>query len=172
MFYWVTSKLSPQWKDVEAAMNRLSDQKLYDAQTNATTLYKQLGYVKNYCTEQKIAEWREIDGVIDGWKVSIICSIKVANIKKSPEWLNMLCACRQHLHQLKEFSPPWTSRGLKRKLDWILKHLQQYWWSNSICSSLALNSTNIRKISHYCFEKSLPLINTRVPQLKKWKSIR
>lgn len=68
MFYWVTSELSPQWKDVEAAMNRLSDQKLYDAQTNATTLYKQLGYVKNYCTEQKIAEWREKSvSVVDRW---------------------------------------------------------------------------------------------------------
>lgn len=59
MFNWVTLKRSPQWKDVEAAMKRLSDQNLYDAQANAVALHKQFGYVKNYCTEEKIVEWRE-----------------------------------------------------------------------------------------------------------------
>lgn len=68
MFNWVALKLSPQWTDVETAMNRLSDQKLYDAHKNASAMHKQYGYVKNYCTEQKIAEWREKNiSIVSRW---------------------------------------------------------------------------------------------------------
>lgn len=59
MFGWVTLKTPPQWKQVEAVMMKLNEQKLYDAEENATKLHMQFAFVKNYCTEAKIKQWRD-----------------------------------------------------------------------------------------------------------------
>lgn len=46
------------WRDVEAAMYKLNEQKLYDATNNSTQLHKELGFVINYCSESKIRQWK------------------------------------------------------------------------------------------------------------------
>lgn len=40
-------------------MQKLDAQKLYDANENAMKLHKELGYVKNYCSESKIKQWKD-----------------------------------------------------------------------------------------------------------------
>lgn len=40
-------------------MLKLQDDKLYDADKNATKLHTQFRYVKNYCTDEKIAQWKK-----------------------------------------------------------------------------------------------------------------
>lgn len=40
-------------------MKTLNDRKLFDAEENAAKLHIQYGFIKNYCTEAKIKEWRD-----------------------------------------------------------------------------------------------------------------
>lgn len=76
MFAWVNLKFKPQWNSVEAAMTRLSEKKLYDAEVNACELHKQFGYVKNYCTEDKIKQWRETKTTVTSRWVEIFCHLR------------------------------------------------------------------------------------------------
>lgn len=59
MFGWATLEIPPEWKQVEAMMTKLNERKLYDAEESAAKLHMQFGFVKNYCTEVKIKEWRD-----------------------------------------------------------------------------------------------------------------
>lgn len=59
IFAWAMLKETPTWKDVEAVMNKLSEFDLYDANENAPNLHTQFRYVKNYCTSDKIKQWKD-----------------------------------------------------------------------------------------------------------------
>lgn len=57
-FYWITLKKVPTWKDVENVMMKLREDGLYDADKNAGKLHDQFTYVKIYCTDDKIKQWK------------------------------------------------------------------------------------------------------------------
>lgn len=58
-FSWATLRNVPVWKDIEAIMQKLDTLNLYDAAENSTKLHKEFGYVKNYCSETKIKQWKD-----------------------------------------------------------------------------------------------------------------
>lgn len=58
-FTWAALKKPPVWQNVEAVMNILSENNLYDAFGNATKLHTQFCYIKNYCAEDKIKKWND-----------------------------------------------------------------------------------------------------------------
>lgn len=67
-FAWVALKVPLQWNSVETLMSRLNEQKLYNAQENAVNLHTQFSFVKNYCTEAKITQWRcEKVAIVSRW---------------------------------------------------------------------------------------------------------
>lgn len=59
MFSWALLKQTPKWDAVNAVMTALHAKKIYDAEKNASNLHTQFGFVKNYCSSQKIMEWNE-----------------------------------------------------------------------------------------------------------------
>lgn len=59
MYSWVFLKQTPNWDDVAATMGALAEKKMYDAENNAANLHTQFGYVKNYCSAEKIQQWRQ-----------------------------------------------------------------------------------------------------------------
>lgn len=58
-FDWITLKNAPTWKNVEKVMLKLKADGLYDADNNAAKLHQQFIYVKNYCTADKIQQWKK-----------------------------------------------------------------------------------------------------------------
>lgn len=49
-------------------MNTLSEYNLYNANENAVNLHTQFRYIKNYCTSDKIMQWREGNvSIVDRW---------------------------------------------------------------------------------------------------------
>lgn len=55
-FGWIMLKKMPQWIDIETAMNNLAEKNLFDAENKASKLHTQ--FLKNYCIEQRIVDWR------------------------------------------------------------------------------------------------------------------
>lgn len=123
IFNWVSLKQLPQWKDVEAAMMRLSDQKLYDADKNAITLHKQYGYVKNYCTEQKIAEWREkkvslVDRWLDVFNHLTVQSCECKEIAKIVEYVLSLPATTASVERVfSAVNKSWTREKTRLNIE-------------------------------------------------------
>lgn len=58
-FDWITLKSTPTWKNVENVMLKLKADRLYDADNNAAKLHEQFIYVKKYCTDDKIQQWKK-----------------------------------------------------------------------------------------------------------------
>lgn len=59
MFGWIRLNDTLKWQDVEAVMRSLEENNLYNADEKAVHLHAQFRYVKEYCTSDKIKQWRE-----------------------------------------------------------------------------------------------------------------
>lgn len=58
-FAWAILKEPITWKNVEALMNKLDRHNLYDSNEHASNLHIQFGHVRNYCTVDKIKQWKD-----------------------------------------------------------------------------------------------------------------
>ena len=58
IFTWAMLTKAPTWKEVETVMLKLKSLNLYDADANAVKIHNQYGYIKNYCTDDKIEQWK------------------------------------------------------------------------------------------------------------------
>lgn len=58
LYAWAMLMRVPTWQDIEAVMNNLSENKLFDASEKATKVHAQFRLVKIYCTDEKIKDWK------------------------------------------------------------------------------------------------------------------
>lgn len=49
----------PPWSDVKGAMDNVAERTSFDLERNSSKVFDQFGYIKNYCTEEKLSEWRK-----------------------------------------------------------------------------------------------------------------
>lgn len=63
---WITLRGVPTWAVVEASMKQLQEHGIFDAKDSK--VHEQYGHVVDYCTAEKLAEWRR-DSVstVDRW---------------------------------------------------------------------------------------------------------
>lgn len=79
IFAWAMLTRAPTWKEVEVVMAKLNDLDLYDANENATKLHGQFRYVKNYCTDDKIKQWRNDKVSIPNRWVEVFSHLQAEN---------------------------------------------------------------------------------------------
>lgn len=58
-YSWVTLRQIPTWKNVEEVMIQFDEQSLYNANENSVQLHTEFCYLKNYCSESKIKQWKD-----------------------------------------------------------------------------------------------------------------
>lgn len=58
MYSWALLRQPLDWKNVAASTKHLHAFELYDRKENSAQLHEEFGYVKSFCTETKIAQWR------------------------------------------------------------------------------------------------------------------
>lgn len=82
-------------------MLKLSDDGLYDADNNATKLHAQFIYVKNYCTDDKIKQWKKDKvSMLNRWTEYLtILKRMIANMQKLRKLLNIFFVCQGRLHR-------------------------------------------------------------------------
>lgn len=49
----------PTWSAVKAAMDDIARRTTFDLSRNSSYVFDQFGYIKNYCTDEKINEWQK-----------------------------------------------------------------------------------------------------------------
>lgn len=123
MFTWTTLKRPPEWKHVEAVMSKLSEHKLYDADENAGKLHTQFGYIKNYCTEDKIKQWRDGNiSAVNRWKemfnhLSVECC-EYREIAKMVEYILCLPGTTAAVERLfSAVNKTWTEEKTRLKIE-------------------------------------------------------
>lgn len=58
-FVWVLLWKCPQWEDIKKSMNEIAAKNpSFDINRNSSMIFEQYGYIKNYCSAEKIEEWR------------------------------------------------------------------------------------------------------------------
>ena len=57
-FSWVDLRHFPDWTTVKKSFQVLSKKTNFDMLKHSSSLFEQFGYIKNYCTEEKIAKWK------------------------------------------------------------------------------------------------------------------
>lgn len=63
---WITLRNIPTWAAVEASMKKLQDYNIFNAKDSK--VHEQYGHVVDYCTADKIAEWRSKHvSTVDRW---------------------------------------------------------------------------------------------------------
>lgn len=58
-FAWIVLRGCPEWPEVKATMQEMSKSSTFDSRQNSDKVFQQYGYVKTYCSDQKISEWRD-----------------------------------------------------------------------------------------------------------------
>lgn len=145
-------------------MNRLSDQKLYDAQKNAIPLHKQFGYVQNYCTEEKIGEWREKSvSVADRWveifKHLLIQSCDYKEIAKMIEYVLSLPATSASVERVfSAMNKSWTQEKTRLKIETLKAIMMMKFNMKFTCTDF------------YKYLKSQPLLLRKIASADKYPS--
>lgn len=57
-FDWVVLRKFPEWSAVKKSMQILSAKASFDMAANSSAVFEQYGYMKKYCTAEKLTEWR------------------------------------------------------------------------------------------------------------------
>lgn len=123
MFAWATLRKKPTWKDVEAVMNKLNEQNLYDCVENSTKLHLQFGYIKNYCLSEKINQWNSDKvSTVNRW-VEIFNHLKAENcdykeIATIAEYILCLPGSAASVERVfSEMNKTWTDEKTRLKIE-------------------------------------------------------
>lgn len=58
IFSWIILDYCPDWSTVKKTMNKVGELGSFDVVAHSSTVFEQFAYVKNYCTDVKLAEWK------------------------------------------------------------------------------------------------------------------
>lgn len=56
-FSWVSLRTCLNWPQIKTTMQDISNASSFDLRQNSSKVFEQYGYIKIYCSEEKIAEW-------------------------------------------------------------------------------------------------------------------
>lgn len=57
-FSWVSLGSLPSWQTVNNTMEKVAEKTSFDVYANSSRVFEEFGYIKNYCTDEKLAEWK------------------------------------------------------------------------------------------------------------------
>lgn len=60
-FSWISLHGFPDWTTVKNSMKKVSEHTSFDRNVNASQVFEQYGFIKKYCTDEKLEEWTEIE---------------------------------------------------------------------------------------------------------------
>lgn len=58
-FSWADLRTFPDWTIVNKSIRAMAERTKFDRQGNSTSIFNQFGYDKNYCTDAKLAVWKD-----------------------------------------------------------------------------------------------------------------
>lgn len=58
-FSWVALRKFPDWSTINKTMRKLADLTTFDLEKNSSSVFQQYGFMKNYCTDDKLIEWKD-----------------------------------------------------------------------------------------------------------------
>lgn len=58
VFSWITLRHFPSWLVIKSAMDNVAEKTSFNLAQNSSKVFDLYGYMKSYCTDEKIAEWR------------------------------------------------------------------------------------------------------------------
>lgn len=58
-FSWISLVTFPEWKQVRPSFDFLAEKTTFDMDSQSADVFKQFGFIKKYCSEQKIKDWNE-----------------------------------------------------------------------------------------------------------------
>lgn len=56
-FSWVDLKKCPDWATIKKSVQTMATKTSFDLNANSSKIFQQYGFIKNYCTNEKISEW-------------------------------------------------------------------------------------------------------------------
>lgn len=59
VFEWVTLQEPLKWESVESTMKFMAERNAFDMENDASALLDQFNFVRNFASDEKIAEWKE-----------------------------------------------------------------------------------------------------------------
>lgn len=57
-FSWIDLRKIPEWLNVKASFQILDNETDFDMNAQSLSVFEQFGYVKKYCTNEKLIEWK------------------------------------------------------------------------------------------------------------------
>lgn len=58
-FFWISLRMKPTWTEVNQTMLKVSERdENFDLDENSPKVFTQYGFVKTYCTDEKLQEWK------------------------------------------------------------------------------------------------------------------
>lgn len=57
-FSWAVLEQTPDWATIKNSLRIIGDLGSFDVSANSSAIFEQFGYVKNYCSNDKLKEWR------------------------------------------------------------------------------------------------------------------
>lgn len=79
-FSWVVLETFPDWSTVKKSMHVVAEKGSFDMATNSSAVFEQFGYMKSYCSADKLSEWRKSKLPTDKRWVEIFQHMEAHNI--------------------------------------------------------------------------------------------
>lgn len=57
-FTWILLEQFPDWTTVKNSMRTVGEKASFDVTANSSSVFEQFGYMKSYCSAEKLMEWR------------------------------------------------------------------------------------------------------------------
>lgn len=79
-FSWALLEKFPDWQTVNVAMKQVAQKTSFDLNQNSSKVYEQYGYIKIYCSDEKVLQWNENKVAPDKRWAEIFKHMKTQNI--------------------------------------------------------------------------------------------